>query len=335
MNKPLSVVTGASGHIGYALINELDKNKDPFRILIRSESAIFDAFGCEKAFGDVTDYDSLVRAFEGAEIVYHLAGIIDVSDSNADAVWRVNVEGTKNVVKACKACSVRRLVYASSVNAMPDLDGNEVITEMERYNPDIITGVYGKTKATATDYVLKSADNEFEVIVVLPGACIGPYDYKVSSAGEMVRMIMRGRLPVSLSFGRYNFVDVRDVAAGMVAAAYKGRPGESYLLTGQIMESHRIIAIIAEKCGRKPPKVKMPYWLARILAPLAEVYYKVSGDTPLFTRLSIKILTYNCNFSYQKAAEELGFNPMSTEQSISDMVNWIAKHENIACKSRR
>jgi dihydroflavonol-4-reductase len=332
MSEKFSVVTGASGHIGYALVKELEASNERFRILIRSESNIFDEIPCEKAFGDVTDLASLEKAFEGADVVYHLAGVIDVGGGENDMVWQVNVQGTKNVVEACKKCGVRRLVFASSVDAVKPLHGGNLMMEMSHFDPDEINGVYGKSKAEATRFVLEQSDDQLEAVAVFPAACIGPYDYKVSSPGEMVRMIMRGRLPVSLAFGGYNFVDVRDVAAGMIGAAAKGGAGECYLLTGEVISSNDIIALIANSCGRKPPRFKMPLWLAKSLAPLAEVYYKISGSTPLFTRLSIEILTYNCNFCHAKAQEELGYNPRPIEESIRDMVDWIALNEGIACK---
>lgn len=335
MEKKLSVITGATGHIGYALLKELAAKDEHVRILIRSENKVFDGISCEKAIGDVTDKVSLEKAFAGADVVYHLAGYIYVGTDNNGAVWDVNVQGTKNVVDICKKCGVRRLVYVSTVDAVPPLRGNALMKETSHFNPDNVKGVYAKTKATATQYVLDNAGEGLEVVVVLPSACTGPYDFKGSSVGEMVRMVMQGKLPVSLNFGGYNFVDVRDVAKGMIGAAEKGRPGECYLLTGDVVTSDEIIGIISEKCGRKTPGIKLPLWVAKATAPLAEVYYKLSGASPLFTRLSIEILNYNCNFCCQKAADDFGYKPMSIKQSISDMVDWIVANEGISCKKKK
>ena len=124
MAERLSVGTGATGHVGFALIKELEARGEKFRILIRKESKMFDGIDCERAFGDVTDYDSLVKAFEGADVVYHLAGVIEINKGNEEMTWKVNVDGTKNVVEACKQCGVKRLVYASSVDAYPPLPDN-------------------------------------------------------------------------------------------------------------------------------------------------------------------------------------------------------------------
>ena len=235
MGDKLSVVTGATGHVGYALVKELEARGENFRILIRKDSKIFDGINCERVFGDVTDPASLEKAFEGADVVYHLAGVIEINKGNEDMTWKVNVDGTKNVVEACKKCGVKRLVYASSVDAYPPLPDNQVMREISHFNPEILDGTYAKTKATATNYVFENNDDKLETVVCYPGACCGPYDFKVSSVGEMVRMFLKGKFPVSLSFGAYNFVDVRDVAKGMIGAAEKGRPGEGYILTDEVV----------------------------------------------------------------------------------------------------
>lgn len=335
MNEKLAVVTGASGHIGYALIKELEAKKERFRILIRSKNKIFDGFSCEMAFGDVTDRESLEKAFEGADTVYHLAGVIDIGTGHEELTRQVNVQGTMNVVDACKKCGVRRLVYASSVDILKSLPGNETMTEENCFNLDRVNeGIYAQTKAEATRYVLDNMDDKFEVIVVLPGACIGPYDYKVSSAGKIVRMIMRYGIPASLGFGAYNFVDVRDVAKGMIGAAEKGGAGECYLLTGEVVTADTLIHLVAEQSGKRTPRAKLPLWVVKPLAPLAEVYYKISGQAPVFTRTSIDILNRNCNFSYQKATNDFGYKPMSAKQSISDTVAWIKKTQGHAHKKK-
>ena len=117
MSGKISLVTGATGHIGYALLKELVDSGEKVRILIRKDSKQFDGIDCEKVYGDVTDLDALLNAFEDVDVVYHLAGIIDINADQEDMIWNVNVGGTKNVVQACEEKGVRRLIYASSVDA--------------------------------------------------------------------------------------------------------------------------------------------------------------------------------------------------------------------------
>ena len=328
MSDKISLVTGATGHIGFALLKELADAGEKVRILIRKESKQFDGIPCEKVYGDVTDLDALVKAFEGVDVVYHLAGIIDINADQEDIIWNVNVGGTKNVVEACEKCGVRRLVYASSVDAFKPLPGNQVMREVSHFEPDELDGTYAKTKATATQFVLDEVKaGKIDAVVTHPGACIGPYDFKVSNVGEMVRMVLNGFFPVTMSFGAYNFVDVRDVAHGMHLAAEKGKKGECYILCGEQISVDGFIKATCKACGKKPPVLPLSYGFAKAVAPLAEAYYKAAKKTPLFTRYSIRKLVSNCNFSIEKARNELGYYPMSVQQSVNDMVKWIRENE--------
>lgn len=324
----LSVVTGASGHIGYALLRQLLDSGERVRILIRKDAPMFDGLDCERVYGDVTDPDSLEEAFRGADVVYHLAGIIDINTGHDAAVWNVNFGGTKNVVEACRTCAVSRLVYASSVDAFLPLPGNALMRETDSFDPDVLEGTYAKTKAAATQYVFDACRSGLDAVVVYPGACIGPYDYKVSNIGEMVRMYMHGGVPVSLSFGAYNFVDVRDVANGMILAAERGKTGEGYILCGEQISADGFIRAVFEAVGKKPPRIRMGKGIVSLAAPIMEVYYNLSKTTPLFTRYSIRKIQANSNFSTEKAEKELGYTYRSVQQSVRDMVAWIRENEN-------
>jgi len=285
--------------------------------------------GCEIVMGDITKPDTLPAAFEGADVVYHLAGLIEVGFGNDAAVWRVNVDGTQNVVSACKACGVKRLVYVASVDAIPPAPAGQVMTEPARYGSGPLNGTYAKTKAIAAQAVLNSACEGFEVVIGMPSACIGPYEFKPSNVGELVRMFMKYPFPVTLPFGGYNFVDVRDVAQGLAAMGEKGRPGESYILSGEFMDCGSLIKTLAALNGRKAPTIPLPHALALAAAPLAEQYYKLLKKTPLFTRYSIRKIMENGLFSYEKAARELGYAPRPAEESLKDMIDWINEYEKV------
>ena len=330
MQNSLSVITGATGHLGYALLKKLVSEGERVRILIRKDSPLFDDIDCEKVYGDVTDLASLTAAFEGADTVYHFAGIIDINTGNDHKIWDVNFGGTQKVVNACAEAGVRRLVYASSVDAYLPLPDDEVMTEVSRFEPNLLDGTYAKTKATATNYIFDAVKHgKIDAVVIYPGACIGPYDFKVSNIGEMVRTVIKHGYPVSLRFGMYNFVDVRDIADGAYAAAKKGRCGEGYILCGERISCDELICMLCRLSGHKEPKLKLGLGLIDAALPVCEAYYKLSKATPLFTRYSVRKLLSNCNFSIEKARRELDYSPMSVEQSFSDMIEWIKTHENI------
>lgn len=329
MEKKLCCLTGATGHVGYAMIKELQKYEDrDTRILIRKDPGIFDGLKCEKVKGDITDPASLLKAFEGVDIVYHVAGCVEIKPGNEDFVYKVNVTGTKNVIDACISCGVKRLVYMSSVDTYVPLPDNQPMTEVYSYEPDKLEGTYAKTKAEATQCVLDAnGKNGLTTVVCQPSACMGPYDFKVSSVGSMIRMFSTGKFPITMTFGGYNFVDVRDVAAGTVLAGDKGGNGEVYILCNKSMTVDEFIRTLAKVSGNKPPKIKLGKRVIDIAAPIMEVYYKAADKPAIFTRYAVRKLCSNCNFSYAKAQKELGYNPRPLEESLRDTLKWIAETE--------
>ncbi|MDR2647742.1 MAG: NAD-dependent epimerase/dehydratase family protein [Oscillospiraceae bacterium] len=319
----LSVVTGSSGYVGYALVKHLCAFGCRPRLLLRGRRSYLEEFGCESVKGDVLDYPSLCLAFEGASVVYHAAGLIDVAGGRDNDVWEVNVVGTANVVRACKACGVKRLIYLSSVDAIPPLPEPQIMQEIDYFTPTAVSGTYAKTKATATQLVLDSATNDFSVVCMHPSAVCGPYDYVVSSFGTMVRMCVKGAFPVTMDFGGYNFVDTRDVAAGCAAAADSAVPSGCYILSGEYMTCSEMIATLSELTGHQPPKIVLSKSIATAASYPADQYYKLLKKTPLFTPYSIRKLCENGQFSHEKASRELGFQPRSARESLTDMIAWI------------
>ena len=322
------VLTGATGHIGYPLLLELLESGENPTILIRKDHAMFDNLDVPKVRGDVTDPDSLVKAFEGADVVYHLAGMIDISKGHTERIREINVGGTRNVVEACRKCGVRRLVYMGSVDTYVPLPGHLQMTEKDHYDPNWLEGDYAKTKAEATNYVLaQNGVDGLETVVCQPAACAGPYDYKVSSIGVMVRMYMQGVFNMKMDFGAYNFVDVRDVAHATHMAASTGRPGECYILSGYEMSVSDFVCTLARVSGKKPPFITLTKRFISTIAPGTELYYRLVKQTPLITPYSIRKLCSNCNFSNEKAKRDLDLHPMSVEDSMRDMMAWIREHE--------
>ena len=329
MEKRTVCLTGAIGHVGYAILKELQNYDDrDVRIILRKDPGYFDGLNCTKLKGDITDYDSLLEAFKGCDTVYHVAGCVEIKPGNEDFVYKVNVTGTENVIKACKETGVKRLVYMSSVDTYIPLPDNQVMKEVYEYDPDTLEGTYAKTKSEATSKVLQANEpGVLETVVCQPSACMGPYDFKISSIGSMIRMFSSGKFPITMTFGAYNFVDVRDVAIGTVLAGDKGGAGEVYLLCNKSCTVDEFIRLLAEVCGNKPPKIKLGKGIIDVAAPIMEVFYKVSGQSPIFTRYAVRKLVSNCNFSFEKAKNELGYNPRSLKESLEDTVKWIAETE--------
>ena len=324
MEKKLSVVTGANGYLGYALVHALAEQGENVRLAMLFDCTEFDDLGFEKCIGNITDMDYLEKTFAGAETVYHVAGIVDISGDRDELVWKVNYEGTKNVVAACKKCGVKNLVYVSSVDCVPVSDDMEKITELTAFDPDPIEGAYGKSKAAATQYVMDSNDAALKTVVVQPSCCIGPNDiYGTNPVCTMIELYLKGLFPVTLSFGAYNFVDVRDVAKGMIAAAQCGRGGECYYLCGERLTVEEFIATLAKINGKKPPKIALNKKTILALCPAIGVFFKLMKLPPVVTPFSMNKLCENCSFSFEKAAKDFGYAPMGAYESLSDTVAWI------------
>lgn len=330
MEKQKVCLTGATGHVGYATLMELQKHEEKeVRILYRKDPGIFEGLRCEKVKGDITDYESLLKAFDGCEIVYHIAGCVEIKPGNEEFVHNVNVNGTNNVIRACIKKHVKRLVYMSSVDTYVPAPDGEVMHETWHYDPDELEGVYAKTKAKATRNVLRASGKEgLEVVVIQPSACMGPYDFKVSSVGSMIRMFSTGKFPVSMNFGGYNFVDVRDVAIATVAAGDTPcAAGQVYIICNETCTVDEFIQDLAEVSGNKAPRLKLNKKFLDGIVPLIGVYYKATDEQPILTKYAIRKLVSNCNFSYEKAARELGYHPRPLKQSLADTLLWIKEND--------
>lgn len=324
MNRRLNVVTGATGHIGSALVRMLLEQGESVRavVLPGEDLTPLNGLDMELCYGDVTDLSAVERAFQGADRVYHLAGIISIWSGRKKQLQRVNVQGTANIIQACRDNHVQRLIYTSSVHAIVDPAKNQSMTETDVFNPSKVKGAYAKSKAAATSLVLQAAKEGLDAVVVHPSGVIGPYEYKLSNIGQLIINYARHKLPVYID-GGYNFVDVRDVAQGAIAAAERGKSGECYILSGESMSVKELLECLKENTGVELPKTKLPRLLAKIVAPFAEFGYMIKKQQPLFTCYSIATLGTNPSISHQKATQELGYHPRPVRQSISDTVGWL------------
>ena len=319
------VVTGATGHIGNVLVRLLLRNKnESVRVLIPKfeNSTSLEGLAVEKVEGDVLNLDSLIRAFQGVEIVYHLAAIVSIMPGKNKMMSRVNVEGTANVIKACLACRVRRLVYTSSIHALGNISQGKLIDESFPFDIDNAMGEYDRSKAQASLKVLEAVKQGLDVVIICPTGVIGPYDFKPSQIGKFFLSFAKKKLKAYIA-GAFDFVDVRDVALGHIMACEKGVTGEKYILSGQLISIDGIMSILQEVTGLEPPRLKIPVWLIRMIAPFTSFYYRLKKSEPLFTSYSIKTLMSHPLVSHDKASQELNYFPRSIKESISDTINWF------------
>ena len=333
--KKLYIITGANGHLGSTIIRKLRSTACRIRGLILPTETGTDEENLTYYTGDIRSKDSLRPLFENTDgeevIVIHTAGIIDISEHVSPTVYDVNVNGTKNVLALCKEFAVSRLVYVSSVHAIPELDPLSVLHEVNTFSPDTVIGGYAKTKAEATQAVLDAAKDGLDAVVVHPSGILGPYDRSGNHLVQMVTDYISKRLPACVR-GGYDFVDVRDVADGCLAAAEKGRSGECYILSNRHYEIKEVLAMVKEETGRRKLPV-LPMWMAKAAAPMMQWYAKCKKERPLYTKYSLHTLQSNDRFSHTKATLELGYNPRDLKQTIHDTIVWYTETQKGAIKA--
>jgi dihydroflavonol-4-reductase len=297
--------------------------------LVRSSADLkpIDGLDVEIIEGDVNDFKSLLNAFEGAKIVFHLAGMVSIMPDD-DLIYKVNVEGTRNVVKACVETGVRRLVYTSSVHALKEPPHGTVIDENCPYEPEASRGDYDRSKAMASLEIIKGVENGLDAVMILPSGIMGPCDYNISQMGHLITNYIRGDMKAYMD-GAYDFVDVRDVAKGIILACKYGKPGESYLLSGEKITVKELLILLEKLTGKKQPFIKIPLWLAKAAGKLTPTYYRAKKTKPLFTSYSAEVLCSNCNINSDKARLELGYSTRPLEKTIKDTVEWFQKNPEI------
>lgn len=318
-------VTGASGHIGANLVRELLARGDRVRALVRRHTRALDGLDVERVEGDVRDPESLRRAFDGAEVAYHVAGIISLDGGHGGLVEAVNVGGTENVARAALACGVRRLVHTSSVHAFAMEPVDRPVDESRPpSSTEAHATAYDRSKAAGEVRVRRAVDDGLDAVVLNPTAVVGPYDFGPSRTGRMFLDLYHRRLP-SLVQGAFDWVDARDVAAAAIAAAERGRTGASYLVGGHYRTLEELAGLAAEVTGVAVPRFVSPMWLARVGAPFATLWGRLRGKEPLFSSESLRAVRLCPRIDDARAKRELGHVARPLADTVRDVYAWFER----------
>ena len=329
------LITGGTGFLGRAVTRKLTEcDAEIYALVLKNDPLVaFLPESVSVVYGDVCDDVSLDRFFLGSDrntCVIHCAGIVSVASHPGVQIYRVNVSGTNNVLRHCEKNAVGKLIYVSSVHAIPEKPKGMEISENTKFSPDMVRGDYAKSKAIATALVFDAASRGLNASVVFPSGIIGPGDIGKGSITHMLSSYLAGKLPLAVK-GGYDFVDVRDVADGIIACASRGERGRGYILSGQFATIRSILDIARNTLHIKRKTVFLPLWFAKLVAPFYEQRSLSKGDALYFTPYSVSVLASNCRFT-KAAATALGYSPRALQTSIRDAVSWLKNEDSFPAR---
>ena len=316
----IALVTGGGGRLGNVLVRHLLDNGHQVRVLepgIRPAS--LEGLDIEFVSGSVLDEGDLARAMDGVEVVYHLAAKIDLRPKKDPMLFPINVDGTRNVAEACLSRGLL-LVHTSAHHAVERDPLEQPLTEERPLALDEKCD-YHRSKAIGETVVLDACKRGLNATIVNPGSMIGPYDYEPSMIGAALIDMYFGRVPVLLDL-LSDYVDARDVADGMIAAAEKGRVGERYFLTGDVVPILQMVSLYGELTGAKVPKRALPLWVGWAILPLALAGSAMTKKDPFITADMLRASVSNAVVSREKAERELGYTTRPLRESLTDAVEW-------------
>ena len=317
-------ITGASGLLGGNLAAELVAAGHEVVATRRAGTQVAHLADLPIAWrdADLADAAALARAFDGAAAVFHCAAAVTIKREVTPEMRAVNVDGTRHVIDACIKAGVARLVHTSSVVAVGLSTDGRPCDETARWNFDELglLDAYAITKHEAEE-VVHGAQDRIDAVIVNPTYMLGPRDARPSS-GELIRKVVKHRIP-GWTPGYNNFVDVRDVARGMIAAWQKGRRGERYILAGHDMTYRRLFETVAQVAGVRPPLLPAPRLLARALGKWGDLVERRGGE-PIVNSTQVRYAyTDRFRFASTKAARELGYKYGPLEPAIHDALDWF------------
>lgn len=324
---PKVLVTGANGFLGSWLCRKLIKEGNDVCAIVRKSSDLTELQGLniEYRFGDVTDLHSLLEGFKGIDTVFHLAGLIAYKKSQRSAMEKVNVQGTENVLEACRALHIRRLVYLSSVVAVgAGFSKDQILNEESNYNVHHLDLGYFETKRKAEELVKNACKkNRIDAVILNPSTIYGPGDARKGSRSTQLK-VAQGRFPFYTS-GGVNVVAVEDVVDGILSAWKKGRTGERYILSGENLLIKDLFAMIATKAGQKIPDKQIPRGVLHGLGIIGDLANSFGLKSSISRENAWTSTLYHW-FDSSKAQRELDFKPRPAEIAISESVNWMKEH---------
>jgi dihydroflavonol-4-reductase len=318
------LVTGATGFVGNHVARALLKAGAQVRVLVRPTSRLdllSDLTGVEKVVGDLRDKASLDKAAAGCAEVFHVAADYRFDVRDPEELHRSNVEGTRNLLEASANAGVRRVVYTSTVGCIGFPKGG-LGTEETPVSLDDMVGAYKRTKFLAEREALNAVKRGVPVVIVNPTAPVGEGDLKPTPTGAMIVNFLRGKMFAVVDTG-LNLIDVRDCAAGHLAAAEKGRVGERYILGCRNLSLLEIMQTLSKVAGGKAPRMKIPHFVALSAAYVDTTWSRLRGKEPFVSLEGVRMARKTMWVDAAKAVSELGLPQTDPEEPLRRAAEWF------------
>jgi nucleoside-diphosphate-sugar epimerase len=321
------LITGASGFIGHALIEACSQRKWDIRVL-QHLSSLARRGKFEHDYdiveGDITNPDSLQGIFEGFDIVFHCAAALGASILSESDFFRINADGTKNVLQAAKKACVPKIVHFSSAGVLGSVEEDEAVREDVPLNPQ---NTYDRSKLEGENIARRSAEKGMNIIIVRPGWVYGPGDRRTF---KLVKAIAKKRF-VLITKGEalQTPVHIDDLVDGVFLCAEKGQRGQIYHIAGsEVLTVKGIVTAIASATGSKIPQVSLPLFPVRVVASSMERTFALFKKEAPLTRGKLSFFIHPKPLAIQKAKQELGYAPkINFAEGISQTVEWYKAHD--------
>lgn len=318
-------VTGATGFVGGNLVRELLSDGAKVRALVRhgSDQRNLTGLQVELVEGDLTDSRQLAEKIRGCDMVFHVAAHYSLWRRERAAIYRVNVEGTQNLLRAARTAQVRRFIHTSSVAAIGVPPEGTLGTEETQTTLAELVSDYKKSKFLAEQAARTAYQDGLDVVIVNPSTPVGAYDLKPTPTGEIILRFLQNRMPAYVHTG-LNLIDVRDVARGHILAALKGRSGERYILGHRNLTLKEMLEMLAAITGRPAPRLALPHVIPLTVAYLDEmILARWFGKTPQVSFYSVQMSRHAMYYDSARAVRELGLPQSPIGGALERAVRWF------------
>jgi len=315
-------LTGAAGHLGAAVMQELLARNFHVKALVKNDARAVQGLPVEIVAGDILNAGSLIKLLDGCQALIHCAAVISVNGDPDGMVHRTNAEGTKLVMQAARQAGIKRVIHISSVHAYQQKPAFEMLDE-NRLQVNERAFAYDRSKKMGQEIALSFNSPEMEVLVMNPTSIVGPYDYKPSKMGKVLVDLYTGRLPFIFN-GGFDFCDCRDVSNAVVNGLTMGRPGNNYLLGGKWYSLKQLAALFSTASQKKISPINLPHIAGTAGLPVVKLLSRFNKKEPLYTTEALAALfTGNRFISSARAVQELDYKARPFEETLRDAFLWF------------